>query len=171
MLGTDLEALREAHQFVRDDEQDETLHDNWKVRMARKYYDQLFKEFAIVDLSRHREGKIGLRWRTEDEVLQGKGQEVCATRHCDRRGALTTVELPFTYSEQGQTKMELVKVCLCQSCGEKLNIYHSLTKTKNSDSENPGVGDADVDGAGRLHRKRKKHDHTKKKKKRRTSDS
>ena len=36
-------------------------------------YDKLFKEFAIADLSRYKEKKIGLRWRTEREVVCGKG--------------------------------------------------------------------------------------------------
>lgn len=41
---------------------------SWESRLARRYYDKLFKEFAIVDLSRASEGKVGMRWRTEEEV-------------------------------------------------------------------------------------------------------
>lgn len=33
---------------------------------------QLFKEYALADMSRYKEGKIGLRWRTEREVIAGK---------------------------------------------------------------------------------------------------
>ena len=33
--------------------------------MAIKYYNKLYREYALADMSRHREGKIGLRWRTE----------------------------------------------------------------------------------------------------------
>ena len=41
-----------------------------QVRMALKYYQRLCKEYAICDLSRYREGAVGLRWRTEREVLR-----------------------------------------------------------------------------------------------------
>jgi hypothetical protein len=30
---------------------------------------QLFKEYAIVDLARYREGQLGLRWRTEVRLV------------------------------------------------------------------------------------------------------
>ena len=38
---------------------------------------KLFKEYAIADLSRHKEGKVGLRWRTQKEVVAGRGQFSC----------------------------------------------------------------------------------------------
>ncbi|CAM9306421.1 unnamed protein product, partial [Phaeothamnion confervicola] len=40
--------------------------------MALKYYRRLYKEYALADLSRYTEGKVGLRWRTESEVIAGK---------------------------------------------------------------------------------------------------
>jgi Folate-sensitive fragile site protein Fra10Ac1 len=40
--------------------------------MAAKYYEKLFKEYALADVSRYREGKIGMRWRTEAEVVAGR---------------------------------------------------------------------------------------------------
>jgi len=33
--------------------------------MAKKYYDKLYKEYALVDLRRFEKGQIGCRWRTE----------------------------------------------------------------------------------------------------------
>ena len=36
-----------------------------QVRLARRYYSKLFKEYAVADLSRHKEGRVGLRWRTQ----------------------------------------------------------------------------------------------------------
>ena len=40
----------------------------WQRRLAKKYYDKLFKEYALADFSRYKEGKVGFRWRTEQEV-------------------------------------------------------------------------------------------------------
>ena len=45
----------------------------WEQQMAKRYYDKLFKEYCLADLSRYREGLVALRWRTEKEVLEGKG--------------------------------------------------------------------------------------------------
>jgi len=36
--------------------------------MAVKYYDKLFKEYCIADMSHYKSGRIGLRWRTQSEV-------------------------------------------------------------------------------------------------------
>ncbi len=33
--------------------------------MAKKYYDKLYKEYVIVDLSKYEKAQIGCRWRTE----------------------------------------------------------------------------------------------------------
>ena len=35
------------------------------MRMAVKYYNKLFKEYCIADMSRYKTGQIGLRWRTQ----------------------------------------------------------------------------------------------------------
>jgi len=51
--------------------------------MAKAYYDRLFKEYALVDLSKYKTGQIGMRWRTQDEVFSGKGQFTCASLKCD----------------------------------------------------------------------------------------
>ena len=40
---------------------------------------KLFKEYAIADLSRHKEGRVGLRWRTQ-EVVSGRGQFICGAK-------------------------------------------------------------------------------------------
>ena len=88
--------------------------------MARRYYDALHKEYAICDLSRWREGAVGLRWRTAAEVTSGKGERICAARGCDSRDGLRSFELPFEYVEQGEKKLELVKCRVCRSCAKKL---------------------------------------------------
>jgi hypothetical protein len=93
--------------------------------MARRYYNQLYKEFAIIDLSRYKEGKYGLRWRTEKEVVSTKGQKICGSKHCEVAADLNVYELPFKYVEEGEVKRELIKVCLCPACSAKLNYGKS----------------------------------------------
>ena len=67
----DNDVLRENHEFIRDDEKDSrNLSSSWEIRMARNYYNQLYKEYALGDLTRYKEGKIGLRWRTQNEVMR-----------------------------------------------------------------------------------------------------
>ena len=63
--------FRQEHEFVRDDDADAENARRWETRMARRYYDALHKEYAICDLSRWREGAVGLRWRTAAEVTSG----------------------------------------------------------------------------------------------------
>ena len=117
--------LEICHRFLRDDEEDKKAmqgRDGWKVRMARIYDDQLYKEFAIADLTRYRRGELGLRWRTEEEVNSGKGQTICASTTCnkDDHKTLRSYEVPFEYSEAGEVKQELVKVMVCRKCAKKL---------------------------------------------------
>lgn len=40
--------------------------------MAKRYVSKLFKEYALADLSRCKTGQVGLRWRVEREVIEGK---------------------------------------------------------------------------------------------------
>ncbi|XP_033963477.1 protein FRA10AC1 isoform X2 [Pseudochaenichthys georgianus] len=68
---TDHDVLRENHRFLWKDEDEEDM--TWEKELARKYYDKLFKEYCIADLSRYKENKFGFRWRTEEEVVSGKG--------------------------------------------------------------------------------------------------
>ncbi|OAV95765.1 hypothetical protein PTTG_02010 [Puccinia triticina 1-1 BBBD Race 1] len=76
---TELDILIERHQFIRDcDEQNLS----WEDALAKKTYDQLFKELAVCDLSRWKEGKVAMRWRTASEVVDGKGHFTCANLRC-----------------------------------------------------------------------------------------
>lgn len=129
---TDDEALRRRHRFVRDEEEDRKAYQArgvegaaadptaWEVRMAAKYYKLLFKEYALADLSRYREDKVGLRWRTEKDVVSGKGQFECGALRCLERRDLHSYELNFKYKEDGVVKNELVKVRVCPQCARKL---------------------------------------------------
>ena len=64
-------------------------------------------------------------------MLSGAGETTCGNTRCplhgefpdgddDVRPALTTLELPFSYAEHGQSKFALVKVVLCPKCCKKL---------------------------------------------------
>ena len=66
--------------FIRSEEDNNPS--NWEARMAKKYYDKLFKEYCIADLRAYKKGKIGLRWRTQQEVFDGKGQFRCGSQTC-----------------------------------------------------------------------------------------
>jgi protein FRA10AC1 len=60
-------------------------------------------------------GQIGMRWRTEKEVICGKGDTVCGNKRC-HNVAVHSFEVPFSYVEMGLQKIELVKVRLCAEC-------------------------------------------------------
>lgn len=95
--------------------------------MAARYYAKLHREFAIIDLSH--DGVCGLRWRTEREVIDGKGEVWCGARKCDRKGVVT-YELPFSYRENGENKLELVKVRVCEACGRKVTALAPPSKKR-----------------------------------------
>jgi protein FRA10AC1 len=94
--------------------------DTWEKKVAIKYYDKLYKEYCLADLSRHRESKIGMRWRTQKEVFSGKGQFTCGNIACDVREELSSYEVPFSYKEDAQDKMALVKLRCCPACALKV---------------------------------------------------
>lgn len=40
--------------FIRDDNEDAATDDRWALRLAKRYYAKLYREYAIVDLSRYK---------------------------------------------------------------------------------------------------------------------
>ncbi|KAJ9595419.1 hypothetical protein L9F63_013403, partial [Diploptera punctata] len=50
----DIDVIRDNLRFLWDEED---TPDSWEARLAKKYYDKLFKEYAICDLSRYKENK------------------------------------------------------------------------------------------------------------------
>lgn len=56
-----MEVLKQYHQFLRPDDEDIdpklSTQDDYGKMLARKYYDKLYKEFAIIDLSRYTTGQ------------------------------------------------------------------------------------------------------------------
>lgn len=119
---TDMDVIRENHRFLwtEDDESDET----WEKKLAKKYYDKLFKEYCITDLSRYKENKVAMRWRIEKEVIDGKGQFICGNKKCKESEGLRSWEVNFAYMEHGEKKNALVKLRLCPDCSYKLNYHH-----------------------------------------------
>lgn len=124
---TDFDVIRENHKFLWDDDDDAT---SWEKRLAKRYYDKLFKEYCIADLSRYKENKIALRWRIEAEVVSGKGQFECGAKKCAEREGLRSWEVNFAYIEHGEKKNALVKLRLCPECSHKLNYHHRKKEIK-----------------------------------------
>ena len=149
---TDMDYLLEHHQFVRDaapsdletwakelaksaeaqkfgnaDDQAKKKKKSgdadWAKAMAANYDRHLFKEYALADMSRYKRGQVGLRWRTEKEVVSGKGESECANLHCAESHGLAAFEVNFAYMEGNPPvrKNTLVKLMLCPDCGYKLN--------------------------------------------------
>lgn len=124
---TDLDVIRENHRFLWDDDDQKPDEESWEQRLAKKYYAKLFKEYCICDLTRFKENRVAMRWRTEAEVVMGKGQFICGSKSCQEKDELRSWEVNFTYVEQEEKKNALVKLRLCVSCSKKLN-YHSTKR-------------------------------------------
>ncbi|XP_048362240.1 protein FRA10AC1 [Sphaerodactylus townsendi] len=125
---TDLDIVRENHRFLwkEEDEVDMT----WEKRLSKKYYDKLFKEYCVADLTKYKENKFGFRWRHEKEVISGKGQFSCGNKHCDEKEGLKSWEVNFGYVEHEEKKNALVKLRLCPECSYKLNFHHRRKEVK-----------------------------------------
>ncbi|KAL5486074.1 hypothetical protein ACEPAI_7118 [Sanghuangporus weigelae] len=139
---TEFDILKASHKFLREDDNPNANADadgnantnsngSWGERLAQKYYESLYREFAVCDLKHYKSGNFALRWRTEEEVLNGAGEETCGNTRCPLHfpsststsmptPGLKTVELPFAYEEHGEHKSALVKVVLCDACLRKL---------------------------------------------------
>lgn len=100
--------------------------------------------------------QVALRWRTEREVIDGRGQFSCGHKACTSRDALRSWEVNFAYTEHGGRHNALVKVRLCIDCSDMLN-YRSrkrevkkLRKATRKSTKKPGgaVRDKSHSGAG-----------------------
>ncbi|GAU93998.1 hypothetical protein RvY_05847 [Ramazzottius varieornatus] len=127
---TDLDVIRQNHRFVWEDEEDQT--GTWEQQLAKKYYNKLFKEYCIADLGGYKQKKIGMRWRTEKEVIEGKGQFICGSKKCDKKDNLKSWEVNFGYMEKDIKKNALVKLRLCPECSGKLNYTGRHKESKRS---------------------------------------
>ena len=150
---TDIDYLLQHHKFVQDaapsdletwakEVRDAALvaagkkqkksNEDWAQKMARNYDRHLFKEYALADVSRFKTGQVGLRWRTEKEVVSGKGESECANLACAEHHGLAAFEVNFAYVEGNPPvrKNTLVKLMLCPDCGYKLNYKKLKLKAK-----------------------------------------
>lgn len=125
---TDYDVIRENHRFLWDQDNDEP--DTWGAKLAKKYYDKLFKEYCIADLTYYKQNKVALRWRTEKEVIIGKGQFECGNKKCKEKEELKSWEVNFGYIEHEQKKNALVKLRLCPKCSIKLNYRSQKHEAK-----------------------------------------
>ncbi|XP_070540798.1 protein FRA10AC1 homolog [Ptychodera flava] len=171
---TDLDVIREHHKFLWNEDDDT---DTWAKNLSKKYWDKLFKEYTISDLSRYKENKIALRWRVEKEVIEGKGQFECGNKKCKEREGLRTWEVNFGYIEHGEKKNALVKLRLCPECSYKLNYHHKRREvTKQVMRKATASAVEKISGKRRhskhkkKHKRKHKHKHHKKKKKRKRTD-
>ncbi|KAJ7649933.1 folate-sensitive fragile site protein Fra10Ac1-domain-containing protein [Roridomyces roridus] len=170
---SEFEILKASHKFLREDEDDKAPgSSSWDDQLATKYYDSLFREFSVCDLKHYKSGNFALRWRTEEEVLAGAGETTCGNTRCEHHTAprghnpppppqLTTLELPFTYTEHGETKSALVKAVLCARCLGKMMWKRRKEKERVAEegpSADGGGGSrrADETGEGREDRHRRR---------------
>lgn len=130
---TDMDVVRENHRFLWEEEDERDM--TWEKRLAKKYYDKMFKEYCIADLSRYKENKVGMRWRIENEVISGKGQFECGNKRCQESEGLRSWEVNFGYVEAGEKKNALVKLRLCPECSNKLNYHHKKREVKRKRKE------------------------------------
>jgi len=119
---SDIDVVRENHRFLWDGSDDQDL--SWEQRLAKKYWQKLYHEYCITDLTFYRDNKIAMRFQTETEVKSGKGQFICGAKKCLEKEKLRTWEVNFAYDERGQRKNALVKLRLCPDCSYKLNYHH-----------------------------------------------
>jgi len=118
---SDVDVINENHKFLWDEDEAEL---SWEQRLSKRYWDKLHKEYTICDLKLFKENKIGLRWRTEKEVISGRGQFSCGNKKCTDSDGLRSWEVNFMYVEDGERKNTLVKARLCAECSFKLNYCH-----------------------------------------------
>ena len=130
---TDYDIIRENHRFLWTDE--DGAGESWDKNLAKRYWDKLYKEYCIADLSHYKENKFAMRWRIEKEVVSGKGQFICGNKVCDKKDKLRSWEVNFGYVEHGVKRNALVKLRLCPECSYKLNYNTKRKEAKRRKSE------------------------------------
>ncbi|KAF5153621.1 Folate-sensitive fragile site protein Fra10Ac1 family protein [Theileria parva strain Muguga] len=127
---TDYDVLKKHYTFL-NDENDKS----WESNLVSNYHETLFKEFAVCDLSKYKSGDIALRWRSANEVVEGKCESICANVSCTETLNLSSYEVLFNYIEHKVKKQALVKVRVCPECSYKLNYKLKFKKTEPTKEE------------------------------------
>ncbi|WVZ01690.1 hypothetical protein V8G54_022496, partial [Vigna mungo] len=134
-IKTDQDTLREGYRFIRSEEDD--MNPSWEQRLVKRYYDKLFKEYCLADMSQYKNGKFGLQeiWSVSIEPLAifcisllPESQFICGNKHCNEKDSLTSYEVNFCYFEAGENKQALVKLVTCERCACKLNYKRQKEK-------------------------------------------
>ncbi|SBS81470.1 conserved protein, unknown function [Plasmodium malariae] len=126
----DYDILKKKYNFIHD-------VSNEKNSLLQRYYNSICNKYVICDLTKYKETKIGLRWRTEEEIINGKGHIICSSKKCNNTD-LKTYEFLFQYVEGEITKEVIktdilpymctnVKVRACMDCAYKLH-YRKIKK-------------------------------------------
>ncbi|KAI8919685.1 folate-sensitive fragile site protein Fra10Ac1-domain-containing protein, partial [Entophlyctis helioformis] len=131
---SELDILKQHHKFLQSEEDEAAAAVSWQARIASKYYAKLFKEYCLAEMSRFKEGKIAMRWRSQREVVAGKGQFECGNLNCSSTADLKSWEVNFAYAEAGERKNALVKLRLCPDCSRKLN-YRKIKEKERMEKE------------------------------------
>jgi protein FRA10AC1 len=136
-VTSELSILKEHHTFLREEDAAEKDEDMpWEARVALKYYNALFKEYALGKFGS--KGRLALRWRSKAEVVSGKGQFICGSLDCTETGGLASYEVLFVYMESApgssikEKKSALVKLRVCPSCAETLKAGRRSDKNKSA---------------------------------------
>eukprot|EP00270_Netrium_digitus_P017116 TRINITY_DN6234_c0_g1_i2.p1 TRINITY_DN6234_c0_g1~~TRINITY_DN6234_c0_g1_i2.p1 ORF type:complete len:198 (-),score=54.25 TRINITY_DN6234_c0_g1_i2:286-879(-) len=101
-IRTDHDTLRETYRFIRTEEDDAGA--TWEQRLARRYYNKLFREYCLADMTRYKENAF-----------------ICGAKGCNERQGLRSFEVNFSYREEGQLKQALVKLRVCPKHSYQLN--------------------------------------------------
>ena len=83
--GADHEELRKHYTFLPSDDKS---NKTWQDRMVNHYHSHLYKEYVLADMSRA-PLQLGLRWRTQEEVQNGRGHATCGNKHCPGGGQMS----------------------------------------------------------------------------------
>jgi hypothetical protein len=96
--------------------------------MAKRYVAKLFKEYALADLSRYKQGQVGLRWRVEREVIEGKVRRESVARELVDWGSITSAARASVYVDQvlagtAHTQGQFICGNLSCDCRQGLGSY------------------------------------------------
>jgi len=130
ITDSDYEELKKSYKFIVDEDGDNDdgkdpssdQASSWKDRMVQRYHRHLYKTHVIADLTQYNTSRIGLRWRTEQEVIRGKGVDTCGNKHC-----------PFYDMEKdGNTSTSKTSIT------ESLKIYNETSRNINREEDELG---------------------------------
>ncbi|KAK4055554.1 hypothetical protein OIV83_000100 [Microbotryomycetes sp. JL201] len=135
---TELDVIKEKHQFIRDTDVDPATL-SWEDQLALKYYNSLFREFALINLKHYKSGQpdpelVDRALQVDDAIIDPEQMDKPLVR-----AKLTEHEMHFGYVEDGKKKSALVKVVLCKDCGRKLKYGKDVAKKQKEAEEKEKV--------------------------------